>query len=122
MNEVYNEPLPASLFETKPYNHYAMRKSRRKRRKKYQLTDDLPVDEAIDAMMEIFGERPAVAKAAKALADAEGVSLEVFYWRAVANHLHERGAPLPPKIRKHIAEHPDMPEALRKQLLTRDLN
>jgi hypothetical protein len=84
--------------------------------------DDLPVEELFEAMMEVFGERAAEARLAKAYADADGISLEVFCLRAVANHLNERGVPLPPKLRKHIAEHPDIPEALRRRLLTRDLS
>jgi hypothetical protein len=106
----------------KPYNHYAMRRPKRRRRKKYKLTDDLPVEEMIEAMIEVLGERPTVARTAKARADAEGLSLDAWLWKTVANGLHRDGVPLPPKLRKHIAEHPDMPDALRKKLLTRDFN
>jgi hypothetical protein len=105
-----------------PYNHHAMRNPRLRRLKKYKITDDLPVDEAINAMIDVLGERPSLAKDAKARADAEGLSLDAWLWKAAANELHDRGVPLPPKFRKHIAEHPDMPDALRRQLLTRDLN
>lgn len=99
-----------------------MQKPQPKRRKRYKLTDDLPVGEVTEAIIEVLGDRPVVAKAAKALADAEHLSLDAWLWRAVANDLHDHGVPLPRKIRKYIAEHPDMPEALRKQLLTRDLS
>jgi hypothetical protein len=99
-----------------------MQTPKRPRRKTYQKTDDFPIDELTEAMIEILGEEPVKARAAKARADAEGLSLDAWWWKTVANGLYTDGVPLPPKIRKHIAEHPDMPEALRRKLLTRDLN
>ena len=99
-----------------------MQKARAKRPKTYKRTDDLPVEGLTEAMIEVLGDRPAVARAAKALADAEGLSLDAWLWRAVANDLRDRGVPLPPKVRQHIAEHSDMPEPLRRHLLTRGLN
>jgi hypothetical protein len=92
------------------------------RPKRYQLTDDIPADEITEAMMEVLGEQPVRAKALKAQADAQGLSLDAYLWKRMANGFHKDGVPLPPDVRKRIAEHPDMPEALRKKLLTRDLN
>jgi hypothetical protein len=93
-----------------------------KRPKRYEITDDLPPDELTDAMIEVLGERPVIAANAKARAAAEGLSLDAWLWKTIANGLHKDGVPLSPKLRRHLAEHPDMPDALRKKLLTRDLN
>lgn len=90
--------------------------------KTYLITDDLPVDEITEAMIEVLGKNPDWVRNAKALANAERISLDAALWKAIADGLHDKGVPLPPQVRKHIAVHPDMPEALRKKLLIRDLN
>ena len=98
-----------------------MRRPKRRKPKKYLLTDDLPVDEITEAMIEVLGARPDWVRRAKELANAEGLSFDAGLWKAIADGLHDKGLPLPPQLRTHIAEHPDMPEALRRKLLTRDL-
>jgi hypothetical protein len=74
-----------------------------KRPKKYKLTDDIPIEEFVDAWFEILA-RPGVAKTVKALADANGISLDVMMCEAVADKYHEREKPLPPQLREIYSE------------------
>src|ERR1700744_6090144 len=99
-----------------------MPRAPRKRQKKHSpLTGDPPIEEFTEAWLETLA-RPGIAKDIKALADQEGISVDVLMCETISDGYHKRRKPLPPKLREYITKHPDMPEAKRRQLLTRDLN
>src|SRR3954467_10972192 len=91
------------------------------RPKKMQYTDDVSVEDFAEAWMEMLG-RPEFGRAVKQIAEEDSVSLDVMMCRVVAEEYHRRGFPLPPKLRDYIAEHPDMPDGIRKALLKPDLH
>jgi len=93
-----------------------------KRRQKFNLTDDVPVEEFTKAWFEIFSERPDLANGAKERADEEGISVEALMCKLVAEGYHAREMPLPPKLREFVEKQSDMPDSMRRQLLRQDLN
>jgi hypothetical protein len=107
------------VVETAPKDATMPTRGRRCPKKKRR--DDIPVEEFTEAWFEILS-RPGVAKAVKALANEDGVSLDVMMCKTIANSYHQRGKPLPPKLREYITKHPDIPDAIRKNLLALGLN
>lgn len=102
------------------YTNFRLNFMKSAKPKRPRMTRDISIEEFGRAWFDLLG-RPGIAAACWELAEEEGISLEVLMLQTLVAAYRQSKRPLPEAIRDHIATHPDIPDAKRRNLLENSL-